>query len=114
MNTARLYTELLKCGERLDSAMTTEREANVFSYEDLSYWTWQDRLLMARRDVEQAAENYAITLRTYRLAMLSELAPSEPSHSCRPARIANRREKMRMVTAACRNGRSHARFAKLQ
>jgi hypothetical protein len=114
MNSAQHYSELLKCSERLHSALTAEREANVFIPEDLSYLKWQDRLRMARRDVEHAAEYYAEALRTFRLAMLSELAPSERSHTCRPARIANRREKMRTMTAACRNGRSHARFAKLQ
>jgi hypothetical protein len=113
MNSAQLYSQLRKCGERLDSALTTEREANVSIPEGLSYRKWQDSLRRARRDVEEAAEYYAAALRTYRMAMLSELAPSEPSH-CKPGRSVNRREIMRTGTAACRNGRHRARSVKLQ
>ena len=106
MNSAQLYSELLNCGERLLSALATEREINAFSPEDLSCLNWQDRLQIARRNVESAAEYYAIALRAFRLAMLSELTPSD--------KITRPRETVRRASAACRNGRGRAKSVKPQ
>jgi hypothetical protein len=86
----------------------------VFNPGDLSYPRWQDRVSIARRKVKRAAEHYAIALKTYRVAMLSELAPSALIQARRLGRISKPRESVRMVSAACRNGRRHARFARLQ
>jgi hypothetical protein len=114
MNSAQLYSELLERGERLLSALANEREANVFRPDDLSYPRWQDRLRIARRKVERAAESYAIALKTYRVEMLSALAPSALAQARRLGRGATPRERVLTVSAACRNGRTHARFSKLR
>ena len=113
MDSAQLYSELLECGDRLLTALANEREANVFNPESLSYPKWQIRLRVARRKVELAAEYYAIALRTYRVATLSEFVPSELIQPCRVAGSVKPRERARTFIAACRHGKVHSRVAKL-
>lgn len=105
MDSARLYLELVDAGERLNVALADARSANVIDLEDLDYTTWQNRVGTAHLKVELAAECYAVALRTYRLAMLAELAPSDPTTARRSGAIVRRRRRARSMAAVCTNSR---------
>jgi hypothetical protein len=104
MDSAQLYLELLKSGERIMVALADEREASVFSAVILSYANCQDRLASARHEVERAAQRYAVALRAYLVTILSELAPLEPAQSRGRRRIVKHRERTGAAPAACGNG----------
>jgi hypothetical protein len=104
MDSAELYLELLDSGERLMEALADEREANVFSAGTLSYAHWLNHLEVARHQVECAAECYAVALRTFRMATISEFAPSELAKSPRRGRHARHRE-MAVTPSAVRGNR---------
>jgi hypothetical protein len=103
MDSAQLYLDLLDSGERVLEALAEEREANVFRAGVLGYLDWEERLWKARRGVESAAERYAVALRVFRAAVMSELAPSEPARSPQPAPGAKHRERAAASPAASRN-----------
>jgi hypothetical protein len=103
MDSAQLYLELLDSGERVQVALAGAREANVFRAGTLSYADWKERLWEARREVECAAECYAIALRVFRAAVMAELAPSEAAESPRLGRGATHRERAGAASADCRS-----------
>jgi hypothetical protein len=108
MDAAQLYLKLQESGERLIVALADEREANVFSAGNSSYANWRHHLGTARHEVERAAECYAIALRTFRVAMLSELAPSELATPPGRGRGAKHRERAVAVSAARGKGGGQA------
>jgi len=101
MNSAQRYRELVQSGDRVLQALAKERELDVFGPGDLSSRKWAEDLNLARRQVECTAESYAIALRTYRLAMLSELDPAVAAFVRRRRPAAQGRDTMRMI-APCR------------
>jgi hypothetical protein len=108
MNSSQLYLELLDSGERLVEALADEREANVFCAGISSYEDWQLDLGIARDEVERAAECYAVALKDFRMAMLSELDPSEPAMSLHHGRHSRHRDRAGATPAPCRQGGSRA------
>lgn len=108
MDSAKLYLELLDCGERLAIALTDARSADAIDTEELNYSTWQKRMRTAHHALQRAAECYAVALRTYRVAMLAELAPSDPVESRRSRAAAGRLRRARSMAAVCANGCGHA------
>jgi len=109
MDSAQLYAELLDSGERLIAALADERKANVFSAATSTYASSRHRLGTARHEVERAAERYAIALRTYRVAMLSELDPFHVAKSPRRGTGTRHRERASAVSAACGSGGRQAK-----
>jgi hypothetical protein len=75
MDSAGLYLELQDTEERLSGALAHEKEVRRFGCQAGRHAHWQRDLRIARREVQWAGEFYALALRTYRLAMLAELAP---------------------------------------
>jgi len=109
MDSSQLYVELLRSGERMVGALANEREANIFSPADLTYERWQDRLAIARRDVQRAAEYYALALKNFRETMLSELVPHESAQPRNSGLAGKHRERVaRLVPGSFHNGWRHA------
>ena len=108
MDSSQLFLELLESGERLNVALADARKADVVCAGGFSYTRWQSRLRMAHREVERAAESYAVALKTYRVAILAELAPSEPAKSRRSGKTAKRPRRAHAMSAACVNVREPA------
>jgi hypothetical protein len=108
MESSQLYTKLLQTGERLFQALACERDASIFNCQDLGHAKRQHRLLMVRRQVKCAAEDYALALKTYRVAMLSEFLPFEIAPQRGAVRAEKRRDTLPAATSPFRTGRSHA------
>jgi hypothetical protein len=105
MDLAQLNTELQQAGERLIAALTHEREARGGNRAGI-WMTSQYSLRAARRHVEQSAQSYAIALRTYRVAMLSELAPLEMAQSGILGRISAHYERASATATPFGSGRA--------
>jgi hypothetical protein len=74
MDAADLHLKLLECGECLIRALAEERRAgNSGSRSHLA----RQRLRRAGWEVEQAAEYYALALKAFRTALLSEFLPNQ-------------------------------------
>jgi hypothetical protein len=108
MNSAQLYLELFQSGERVLQALANERDLDVLRPGDLSYRKWEEYLSLARQQVECAAERYAIALRKYLLAMMSELDPADAIPT-RPVGAITKRRERTQAAGAGRNARMHCR-----
>ena len=82
-------------GDRLLRAVANEQKSNPFA--DVgTEWTKPDSgWRTARREVEKSAQVYAAALRTYRMAMLSELGPLASARSAMLGRVSKHRERAR-------------------
>lgn len=94
MNSAQLYLKLQQSGERVLQALANERDVDVLGPGDFSYRKWEEHLSLACEQVECAAERYAIALRSYRLAMLTEIDRAEPVPTRRVRLVTKRRDSM--------------------
>jgi hypothetical protein len=98
MDSAQLYRELVESGDHLLRALANERKTSLFNHVRLRRTTSPDRCGAARREVEERARVYAAALRTYRMAMLSELEPLMPGPSALLGRVSRHRERARGVS----------------
>jgi hypothetical protein len=102
MNSAQLYQELLESGDHLLRAVANERNTNPFEDVGTGWTQPHGRWRTARREVEKTAQVYAAVLRTYRMAILSELGPL-PSATL--GRVSRHRERARGVSTPFGDGR---------
>jgi hypothetical protein len=94
MDSAQLYRDLVESGDRLLRALANEQKASFFKVG--SGWTRSPgRCRAARSEVEKTARVYAAALRTYRMAMLSELEPPVSARSGLSGRVSKHRERAR-------------------
>jgi hypothetical protein len=85
MDTIYLHKELLDANERFFKALSTELHARQSAAVEGK--GWPHRLRVARRELKSAAQHYAMALRTYRVALISQFAPVRPASpiAVRPA-----------------------------
>jgi hypothetical protein len=105
MNSAQLYLELLESGDRLLRALANERKTPRCNPVRPGWTTSHGFLSAARREVERAAAVYAEALRTYRVAMLSELDPLASAPSTMLGRVSNHRQRALVVPTPCGDSR---------
>ena len=98
MDSAQLYRDLVESGDRLLRALASERKNGPFNHARLGSTRSLGRCRAARREVEKSAEVYAVALRTYRMAMLSELEPLEPAAAAMLGRVSKHRERARTLS----------------
>jgi len=100
MDSAQLYRDLVESGDRLLRALADERKTSLFNHVR-PRWTGSPGSCGAnRREVERAARGYAVALRRYRTAMLSELDPSASAPPATLGRVSSHRERARGVSPA--------------
>jgi hypothetical protein len=108
MDSVQLHKELQKSGDRLLKALSLAQEANHSGRANLTCEKWLDRLELARRKVERAAEYYAHALSTYRSAALLEFAPSLCRGLMPPARPSQLRSAAAPHRSLFRDSHSHS------
>ena len=106
-----MYVELQDSGDRLLGALANERVANVYHPGGSSRPKWERCLRTARREVKQAAEYYAVALRSYRVAIVAEADPSQPAQPRTQGRIVKYRDRACSASGTLGKGRTHRRRA---
>jgi len=99
MDSAQLYSELVESGDRLLRALAKERKTSLFNHVRPGWMRSPDRCGAARGEVEKTARMYAAALRTYRMALLSELEPLVSAPSGMLDLAPKHRERARGVSA---------------
>lgn len=98
MDSAQLYRELVESGDRLLRALANERKTSLFNHVRPGWTGAPGRCRASRGEVEKTAQVYAAALRTYRMAMLSELEPLVSAPSGMLDRVSKHRERARGVS----------------
>jgi hypothetical protein len=98
MDSAQLYRELVESGDRLLQALANERKTSLVNHIRPGWTRPPGRCRASRREVEKTVEVYAAALRTYRMAMLSELEPLPSAASGTSGRVSKHRERARALS----------------
>jgi len=98
MDSAQLYQKLVESGDRLLRALSNARKQNNCNRVGPGWRRSLGQWISARREVEETAELYAAALRTYRIAMLSELGALPAASGAMLGRVSRHRERVRVVS----------------